>query len=341
MVIHCVKAGIVGLTSSKLSDLDHEFNGFQWWMQFGIDKDILSQHKRAKGYTYKKDKIKYKSYPLVIPKERVRFRKKDTKLTPYWIKISVRKRKGVGLWLPIKPHRFLPDFKFLKDSLLLKNKFRSYELRLIFDIPTQFHIPQNILSIDLGERILATVCDSKGNVAFFGKNVRGIRRHFAWLRRKLGRKKLLKKIKQIGQREKNLVNNVLHNVSKQIVEWAEKTRAIIVLGDLKGIRKKAKGKTLQRLLSSAPFHKLTKMITYKARQKGIQVFKIKEYNTSNTCHKCKNKVKRTNQASISCDHCFIHYNADLNAAKNIGNRAREQDFLVRALAMALKSVQYM
>ena len=105
MAIRNIKCGIVGLTSSKLSDLDHEFHGFQWWMQFGLDTDILSQHKRAKGYTYKKDKIKYKTYPLVVPSNQVRYRYRNTKLTKHWIKISIRKRKGVGVWLPIKPHK--------------------------------------------------------------------------------------------------------------------------------------------------------------------------------------------------------------------------------------------
>ncbi|MBI2671140.1 hypothetical protein HYX18_04160, partial [Candidatus Woesearchaeota archaeon] len=123
-----INAGVLNLTKSKLEDLDHEYNGFQWWMQFNIDKDILSQHKRAKGWYYDTKKIKYKDYPLVIPKQQVWFRTRKTKLTRYWIKISVRKRKGIGIWLPIKPHKELLDIKNLKDSLLIKNKKGNYEL---------------------------------------------------------------------------------------------------------------------------------------------------------------------------------------------------------------------
>ena len=73
-----IKAGVLNLTNSKQQDLDHEYNGFQWWMIFGIDKDILSQHKRAK---FKYKKINYKSYPLIIPKNQIWFREKDTTLT--------------------------------------------------------------------------------------------------------------------------------------------------------------------------------------------------------------------------------------------------------------------
>lgn len=339
MVVHCVKCGILDLTGSKLSALDHEYEGFQWWMQFGIDKDILSQHKRAKGYNYKKEQIKYKAYPLIIPKNQVRFRKRETKLTPFWVKISVRKRKGIGVWLPIKPHKPLYDFEYLKDSLLVKNRKDNYELRLIFDVPTPKIIPRSILAIDLGERHVATVCDSKGNIRFFGKDIRGLRRHFAWLRRNFGRKKLLKKIKQLGQKEKNKVANRLHEISKAIVEWAKRTKSVIVLGDLKGIRTAAKSRITRRLLSAMPYHKLTQMIRYKAEQQGLQVFKIKEHYTSKTCHKCGNPGTRRTQASFSCNCCGLQYNADLNAARNILNRAKKQGILARALAEALKPTQ--
>ncbi|HLC55745.1 MAG TPA: hypothetical protein VJJ23_00735 [Candidatus Nanoarchaeia archaeon] len=48
IITKVIKAGILNLTRSKQEALNHEYNGFQWWLQFGIDKDILSQHKRAK-----------------------------------------------------------------------------------------------------------------------------------------------------------------------------------------------------------------------------------------------------------------------------------------------------
>jgi len=336
MVIHCIKCGVVDLTSTKIEDLDHEYNGFQWWMQFGIDKNILSQHKRAKGYTYKK--IKYRNYPLVIPHKQARYRQKKTKLTKHWIKISIKKRKGIGIWLPIRPHKMLPDFRFLKDSLLIKNHKNNYELRLIFDIPKVQIKLKNILAIDLGERNVATVCDSQGNVAFLGRDIRGLRRHFAWLRRILGRKKLLKKIKAIGHKERNKINNRLHKISKTIVEWAKKINAVIILGDLKGIRKSAKGRVMRRLISAMPFYKLTHMIQYKAQQNGLQVFKIKEHYTSKKCHRCNTLGNRKTQGLFSCNHCSLQYNADLNGARNILNRAKKQGFLVRALVEAQKSV---
>ena len=200
-------------------------------------------------------------------------------------------------------------------------------------------MPKNILAIDLGERVMATVCDSLGNIRFLGRTIRGIRTHFAYLRKKLGEKKLLAKIKAIGQKERNKVQQILHAISNEIISLAKKHYSTIVLGELKGMRKRKWSKKLNRMLFTMPFYTLTRMIQYKAEQQGISVEKISEYNTSITCHRCGNvhKEQRKSQGLFTCHVCKIEYNADLNAARNILHRAKEQDFLARAMAYAQKS----
>lgn len=122
----CIKCRILGLTKKKLQDLDHEYNGFQWWMIFGVDKEILSQHKRAKGYNYKIDKIKYKDYPMIIPKKQVAYRYNNNSLAKDWVKISVRKRKGVGSYQ--------------------SNLIRNYLICVIFAIHCLSKIKKDIMS---------------------------------------------------------------------------------------------------------------------------------------------------------------------------------------------------
>ena len=185
-----------------------------------IDKDILSQHKRAKGWYYDGAKIKYKDYPLVIPYNQVWLRNKNTKLTKYWIKISVRKRKGIGLWLPIKPHKDLLDIKYLKDSLLVKNKKGNYELRLIFQYGVKEIKYHSITSIDLGSVNIEIVCKSSAmKPIFYGRNIRGIRRHYTYLRKRLGNKKLIEKIKDISNKEKRIIEQELHKISNSILNF--------------------------------------------------------------------------------------------------------------------------
>ena len=64
---------------------------------------------------------------------------------------------------------------------------------------------------------------------------KGIRRHYAWLRRRLQEKGLTQVVKRIGGREGRVVNAILHRVSKQIVSLALASNSCIVLGDLTGI----------------------------------------------------------------------------------------------------------
>lgn len=313
-----IKAGIIKLTKFKKECLDFEYEGFQWWMMFGIDQGIFSTYKAAKHWQFKK--IKYKNYSLVLwanknkkPFTEVKITK--NKISKYWVKIKTKKKRG-GIWCAFSTKQGIPLNAKLQDSFLLKNKKGNYELRLVYE----YDIPQikteNLLAIDLGEKVIATVCGSFNNLKplFLGKNIRGIRRHYSWLRKQLGKKKLLNKIIEIKDKEKRKINQELHLISKQIVSLALQTKSTIILGDLKGIRKDH-GRRMNKFIYSMPFYKLTQMIIYKAKLLGLQVIKVKEYFTSKTCSKCGELGERRKQL-FTCN-CGYETNADYNASKNI------------------------
>ena len=181
--------------------------------------------------------------------------------------------------------------------------------------------------MDLGEKRIATSVEfangSVSNPKFYGKNVRGIRRHYNWLRKRLGEQKLLKKIKELGTTEQRKVNDSLHKISRAIVNNAkELENPVIILGDLKGIRQnaKGKGKRFNRIVSSMPHNKLSQYITYKAEWDGIPVVKIDERGTSSHCHICGQKGTRSKQSVFNCVCGLKDFNADLNGAINIAKR---------------------
>jgi putative transposase len=181
----------------------------------------------------------------------------------------------------------------------------------------------NTVSIDLGSKVMATVCGSQGNQRpmFLGREVRGIRRHYQYLRTELGRKKLLKKIRRLSDKEQRTVNDVLHKAAKQIVDYAEQTDSYIVLGDMKGIRKSSlnKGRKFRRIVSNMPCLKLTQYIEYKAKAKGIRVERVNERGSSQTCSKCgyADKANRKSQGLFKCKSCGYEINADVNGCRNI------------------------
>jgi len=60
-----------------------------------------------------------------------------------------------------------------------------------------------------------------GTPKFHGRKVRGIRRHQAWLRKRLQEKGLNKKVRELSDKEKRRVEDVLHKVSRRIVDRAD------------------------------------------------------------------------------------------------------------------------
>ena len=106
------------------------------------------------------------------------------------------------------------------------------------DIPEKLQY-QNVIGIDIGVRHIATSVElANGLTKFYGKDLNRVRGHYFWLRRKLGIKKALDTIKKIASHEKRIANDIIHNISRDIVNQAIKTNAIIVLGDIKHLRRR-------------------------------------------------------------------------------------------------------
>ena len=185
-----------------------------------------------------------------------------------------------------------------------------------------FHAP--VLAVDIGERVIATsVTLVEGTISspgFHGREVRSIRRHYAWLRKRLGRRKLLRVIKRVGRTEHRKVDARLHVIAASLVEQAREIGAVIAIGDLTGIRKGSKGRRMNRIVNAMPFNRLSTFIEYKAAWAGVPVIKVDEAYSSRECRICHQDGRRPSQGRFVCPSCG-EYNADLNGAVNIGIRA--------------------
>jgi len=309
------KFKIINPTKTKLKILEQEYEKLNLFLKTGIDLGVYSANKQQALRFYKKV-IQEKEYPLSIRKDLLKFSDKGT-----FVRIPVKDRKG-GIWLPIKAYQPISNFEICESKILRKGNIFFIHITAQKKIEPE-RTYSSILAIDLGEKVIATtVLSSMQRPKFYGTEIRGIRRHYAWLRKRLGKKKLLKKINTMGDKEKRTVNDILHKISKEIVEHAKKNNSIIVLGNLKGIRKNSKGKRFNRIVNSMPFHKLTRYVVYKANWEGIKVVKVDEKGTSHTCSKCGAIGKRSVQGLFKCQ-CGYQVNADFNGAKNILNRSRE------------------
>jgi putative transposase len=318
-----IRCGIVQLTKRKKELLDAEYNNLQLLLKGNNDVKLYSANRQQALRYYKTKKMR--NYPLSIRNDLTNIQKTKSF---YFVKIPVydpAKKRGNAIKVPFKPHRELPKEYELCESKLIKRN-GQYILNLTIEIQTIMRNSfDNVLAVDVGEHIPATTVllqsDNVMSPMFLGKEVRGIRRHYAYLRKRLQERGLEKVVKRIADREQRKINDILHKVSRNIVDSANANNSIIVLGDLKGIRDSAqkKGRRMRRIVNAMPFYKLRNMIEYKAQLLGIPVISGSEYMTSRTCHKCGLEGKRTTQGRFVCKVCG-EYNADLNGAINIGKR---------------------
>ena len=328
-----IKCKITDMANIKKKQLQKEHSNLQTFLQLEKEElDFLPIYQNIQLHSANKQQAlrfykrinKDKEYALSIRNDllKVGF-KPNNKISKHWCKIPNKQNRK--LWVAIKPH--IKDIDFSQYKLGESKVFKKRnEWWIYITIIKEVQIKDsysNILGIDLGSKVIATVCGSFDNQRpiFYGREVRGIRRHYQYLRSELGKKKLLKKIKQLSDKEQRTINDILHKISKQIVEKAEQTDSYIVLGDLKGIRNSAKkkGRNFRRIVSNMPYLKLTQFIEYKAKEKGIRVVRISERGSSKTCSKCgyEDKLNRKTQGLFKCKQCGFELNADANGVRNI------------------------
>ncbi len=224
--------------------------------------------------------------------------------------------------------------------LLLKqgnNFYFSYPLSKEIESPI-VDASAKVMGIDRGvNKIAVSVVVDKSsntfsNIRFYsGERLMRIKNKYQLIRKKFtGTKSANKRRAKFGNKVGRISDYLLHNISKNIVNEAEKQKPIvIVMENLKLVqgekkRKSSNSRNEKRLnfkLSNFLYGKLQKLIEYKALQKNIPVRYINPEFTSQKCHECGeiDYRNRKNQSQFQCVKCGYQMNADLNAAINIAN----------------------
>jgi IS605 OrfB family transposase len=182
----------------------------------------------------------------------------------------------------------------------------------------------NVLGLDLncgiGRHIVNAADLKSNNVLNLGKSGPNIRKKYFKKRKK-------QKIK--GNKEKRIMKDLDHKISKAIVDYAFKNKLKIVVEDLKGIRKTAKKgndfKGKNRSVNSWSFYRLQQFIEYKSKERGIPFEKVKPHYTSQECSYCHIIGNRNKDIFIcknkKCKKFNQKRHADVNAAYNVGYRS--------------------
>ena len=225
----------------------------------------------------------------------------------------------------------------------------NYYFSLVYkvQVPPK-HETGKAIAIDMGEIHPIVSHDGEHTIIYNGREVRAIRQYLnkfkAYIQSKMDRCKQrsnrwyrLKRIKtKILAKLDAQIKDAEHKITSRFISDCIKAKAdTIVMGDLKGIRKRAKfSKKSNQKVHQWAFARLQSMICYKAELAGLNIKFVSEAYTSQTCPKCGNRKKPTNR-NYKCNHCGFQYHRDGVGAINIWNKV--SGFLLRPVVGVMAS----
>jgi putative transposase len=216
------------------------------------------------------------------------------------------------------------SFTLTKDSLSLSI---SKEVNPISSLTGAVGVDRNLNNLAVGNAESITYYDmSKASVITETTReiVRSFKRNDVRIRTIIASK--------YGQRRMNRVQQLLHMVSKSIVDSALKNRQVIVFEDIREIRKLYQRGNWQRRdhrarMNAWPFHEAKRQVEYKAAWVGVPVItltKAETRGTSRLCPKCGERLQsgKALTRKFWCQRCREMFDRDLVAVLNISRRGR-------------------
>ncbi|MHA1860550.1 MAG: RNA-guided endonuclease InsQ/TnpB family protein, partial [Candidatus Asgardarchaeia archaeon] len=217
----------------------HE-NGYERAKRFFNLNMALIQTARDKAVEILKSFEKARKGDSVLRLERISLRfdkrcysfsKTTNVLTPYWLTLSLNRKKRISLPIVFGEEQkerieeaFRGEWRFSTVEMVKRNGgwYAHFVLKKTVELPDDF---ETIVGIDRGEVNLAVaVAVSKKNPEkpmrgqfWRGEKIKCIRGLYSHIRRRLQEKNRIGKIKKLGRRERRKVNQQLHIIANEIV----------------------------------------------------------------------------------------------------------------------------
>ena len=230
------------------------------------------------------------------------------------------KRISVFVKLTDRQKALFSNAKFGTMRIVTKN--HTLVAQIVYEVgEPELKSDGNVMGVDLGIKCPAVSYCSDGSIKFYGNGRKNkyMRRHYAYLRKKLQTSKKMKAVKRINDKEQRIMRDIDHKLSHDIVETAVAHNVkVIKLEQLKNIRSTTRKSRKNNLsLHTWSFYRLAQFIEYKAKLAGISVEYVNPAYTSQTCPNCGN-VHHANDRNYTCE-CGFHIHRDLLGAMNICN----------------------
>ncbi len=327
---------------------------------FWLSQGAVQKYMRLRGYNLHSQTIQaiiesyfdsLKSYFRVVKSNP---EAKPPKRTPHFFKVrwkssAISLRDGV---LRLSNGKGNPPITLqsIVEPVYVEMYFQrgSYYFSLVYKVHTPpKHETGKAVAIDMGEIHPIVSHDGEQTIIYNGRAVRAIKQYInkfkAYIQSKMDRcvKRSnrwyrLKRIKtKILAKLNAQLKDAEHKITSRFISDCIKAKAdTIVIGDLKGIRKRAKfSKKSNQKVHQWAFARLQFMICYKAELAGLKVKFVSEAYTSQTCPSCGNRKKPTNR-NYHCNHCGFEYHRDGVGAINLWNKVSGFSFRPVVGAMA-------
>jgi putative transposase len=259
------------------------------------------------------------------------------------LRISFEKRKYI--WLELKAGKYQQMF----IDLIAKGKLKLGQINVgksfvVLSVKKDY-LPykyQGILALDINEKSIDGVILKNNElkpVKWELSKVYNLNQRYFGHKRKLqikypNRFNLWRKLPH-NKNYRNRIKWYLDNVSKAITDFAEKEKLMIVMEDLKNIKRginkrklklnkrnnkvqmmRTKPKSLLGRLNRTNFRKIQFMIDYKSRWNNIPIEYVNPKNTSRSCSIC-GEIGTLNSSTFVCERCGLVIDRNLNASINI------------------------
>jgi IS605 OrfB family transposase len=214
----------------------------------------------------------------------------------------------------------------VRNVLLTCDAKLGLQTHLVVEVEAKKPLGHRKVAVDLGETQAITAVFDDGTARMYsGRLIKSIRRYWQKVRSKVkpptvDHPRRSRRFRQLDRKESRQVNHLLHLMTTDFVRrcWEAGVNTIAI-GDLTGIREQIDyGPILNQRLHAWPYGKIVRMIEYKAGLYGIEVVKVSEAYSSQTCHGC-GEVRKTNRVHRGfywCD-CGWRTHADVNGAANL------------------------
>jgi putative transposase len=239
--------------------------------------------------------------------------------------------------IPLNGHTLevLSDAKLRVNSFTLTDRALSLciskEVEEMKDVASTIGIDRNLGNLAVGNEERVKFYDMSKAVKIV-ENTRKIlssfKRNDVRIRRVIASK--------YGGRQSSRVKQILHRISKAVVEEAKQSKSALVFEDIKNIRRlyqrgNGQGQNYRSRMNSWPFAEIKRQIEYKAEWEGVPVIHLTKGETRGTsirCIRCGERLQGASREDIQhgrelwCEKCGSWLDRDMVAVVNISRRGR-------------------